>query len=148
MIYVNIVLTFFEFCWVLTGSVWTVKGLIAKCIKTGNGIEITDIPLYSVLGVIIVTWIGLAVKIVITVLSFNASSSSDSESNNESFLASDSSKSLTSKIFSVFKVKTRNINLFKDVAVILNDVFDDESFVPTDIAAALILTYAKHQNSR
>ena len=44
--------------------------------------------------------------------------------------------------FYIFKrccVASKQIDYFNDVADLINDIFEDEAFVPTDIAAALIL---------
>lgn len=65
--------------------------------------------------------------------------------NNETLIY-ESRPSLASKIFSLCMKKSQ-ITFFKDVANVLSDVFDDSSFVPTDIAAALLLIYARRQNS-
>ena len=37
--------------------------------------------------------------------------------------------------------------LFREVANLLADVFDDDDFVPTDIAAALLLLYEQHHRN-
>ena len=43
---------------------------------------------------------------------------------------------------------TKNIqSSFREVANLLSDVFDDDDFVPTDIAAALLLLYSQHREN-
>ena len=37
--------------------------------------------------------------------------------------------------------------MFSEVANLLSDVFDDDDFVPTDIAAALLLLYSQHREN-
>ncbi len=50
--------------------------------------------------------------------------------------------------FSLFKkccVASKQVDYFNDIADLINDMFQDEAFVPTDIAAALILLSEKNQ---
>ena len=49
--------------------------------------------------------------------------------------------------FYIFKrccVASKQVDYFNDVADLINDIFKDEAFVPTDLAAALILLAEKN----
>ena len=146
MVYINIVLSLGEFAWALVGSIWVVNGLMSTCIKPGD-IKITDVPLYMIMAIVITTWIGLGLKFLLSCFSYNTIEGCGErpQANNETLVMAPR-KSLLSRIFG-FCCKTSTSNVFQDVATVLSDVFDDPNFVPTDIAAALILLYAR-QNAR
>ncbi len=142
LVYANIALTAVEFVWALVGSVWVVRGLMAECVKRGE--SRTDAPLYAISAVILVTWIFLFVKVFISLLSFNTMDCARDKkvSDNNETLIADSRPSLKHRLFSLCMEKTQ-IGMFRDVANVLSAIFDDDSFVPTDLAAALILLYAR-----
>ena len=52
---------------------------------------------------------------------------------------------LSRKPFSLVTTDFRSS--FREVANLLSDVFDDDDFVPTDIAAALLLLYSQHREN-
>ena len=45
-------------------------------------------------------------------------------------------------------VASKQVEYFNDVADLINDIFKDEAFVPTDIAAALILLSERNNMSQ
>ena len=45
-------------------------------------------------------------------------------------------------------VASKQVEYFNDVADLINDIFKDEAFVPTDIAAALILLSERNNVSQ
>ncbi len=142
LVYVNIVMTVLEFLWALVGSVWVIRGLMAECVRPG--MITTNVPVYAVLFVVMVTWIFLVMKVLVSLVSFNTMDCSRDKqvTNNNETLIADPRPSLKSRLFSLCMKKTQ-ISMFSDVANVLSEIFDDHSFVPTDVAAALILLYAR-----
>ena len=148
LVYFNIALTVVELGWVVVGTLWVVRGLMATCVKPGD-VVVTDIPLYAISGVVFMTWVGLGIKVLVTCLGFNTVEwrrrPVDLDETIVRIDAAPPATSLRSKFFSLCMQKT-HISFFRDVANVLSFVFDDVAFVPTDIAAALILLYAKQES--
>jgi hypothetical protein len=115
-LYVNIVLTVGEFLWALTGSVWVVRGLTADCMKT-----MTDFPLYAISAVIIATWVGLSLKVLLFAVSYNTCSERNAD--NTELFVTDSNPGLVSRLLSLCMDRSQ-INFFTDVANVLSEVFD------------------------
>ncbi len=148
LVYVNIFLTVLEGLWALVGSVWVVRGLMAECVK--DGVTYADAPLYAISGVVLATWVFLFLKVIVCLVSFNTMEcyrmGKKAQGQNETLIA-DSRPSLKSRLASLF-VKKSTIGMFSDVGVVLSEIFDDDSFVPTDLAAALILLYARRTDNQ
>jgi hypothetical protein len=128
LVHANVALTAAETVWALVGSVWVLSGLLDQCLQNGKAVG----PVYAVLGIIIATWIGVSVKILLFSLSFNGIDCCKERSNadrNESFIA-ESRPSLFARTMR-FCVKKSKIDFFRDVAKVLALVFDDDRFVPT-----------------
>jgi len=142
LIYANIVLTLFEVCWVVTGSVWVVRGLLNACTKSVP--VMTDVPIYATLGVVCLMWAGLFLKVLISCLGFNTADcqSGGGGGQNETLVVEPGRGGCKARLFSLC-VKPSQIQFFREVANVLEDIFDDEAFVPTDLAAALLILYAQ-----
>lgn len=148
LIYLNVILTLGEFLWAVVGTFWVARGLLSQCQPNPESLDITDVPLYAILAIIIFIWLGLVFKVVVVVISFNSMEWKNHRSranNNESFVM-EQPQSCLSRIFSLCVGKSQ-IDCFKEIANVLAFVFDQDNFVPTDIAAALLLIYVK-QNER
>ncbi|TRY67654.1 hypothetical protein TCAL_05860 [Tigriopus californicus] len=149
LIYLNVCMTMGEFGWALVGTFWVARGLLSQCQPNPQSLDITDVPLYAILAIIIFIWLGLVFKVVVVVISFNSIEWKNHRSranNNESFVM-EQPQSCLSRIFSLCVGKSQ-IDCFKEIANVLSFVFDQENFVPTDIAAALLLIYVKQNECR
>jgi hypothetical protein len=150
--HVNIVLTFGELVWAFVGTAWAISALVTDCINPTEA-TMTDAPIIAVFVVILLTWIGLFFKVLLSCFSFNSISCHRGKRTEDKRVAAaaardgsggdSASSGVCARLFSCC-MKKGNIELFQEVAQLLTDVFDDDDFVPTDIAAGLLLIYAKH----
>lgn len=149
LVYMNIVLTLGELLWAFVGTAWTIRGFVTGCLEPGK-LTFTDAPLIAVFVVIVLTWIGIAFKAVVYTASFNScnwcQNSNVEHGRRKNRSRGDDGASVCCHAFSVC-MKKSDIDLFREVANLFTDVFDDDDFVPTDIAAALLLLYSQERQN-
>lgn len=115
LIYINIFLTVGEFLWALTGSIWVVRGMMTVCMKLPDEKTLVDVPVYAIFGVIVTTWIGLGIKVIVSCLSYNTVERPDNSFDSRSTW----SGRLSSKVMSLC-VERSQINLFKGTSARLS----------------------------
>ncbi len=156
LVYLNLVLTLGEFFWALVGTVWAVRGLAEQCIQLtdADGMSANDGALIAVFIVILLTWVGLSIKVLLSCAAFNSlhcCCGDGGKSDDKRVVArlaaaaSEPDGGLLSRACSLWMEKG-NIEMFQQIATLIDEVFDDDEFVPTDIAAALLLLYARHED--
>ncbi len=128
---VSLIIMAVELVWAIVGSAWVLRGLTERCADHPSG------ALYAVFAVVIATWTFIGLRVFIWCLSFGSVSRDETKT-----LVREPRPGTLSRLCSLCLPKSQ-IDFFRDVSKVLSDVFDDESFVPTDIASALILIYAK-----
>lgn len=136
------------------GTIWISKALKSDCAKTPS----EQTSMYVILGLIVGQWIGILITVIIILLSMKdlwpiccCRSRSKGKRGELSHPLSheNATRWLMDHVtdpgeccFLFFKrccVATKQVDYFNDVADLINDIFVDDAFVPTDIAAALIL---------
>ena len=134
-----------EIILVINGTIWISDALNSDCAKT----PAEQTSMYVILGLIIFKWIGISVTLLIFIISLKdfwpicccRSRSSGKRSRQVSKNILDHVTDPGEFWFNVFKrccVASKKVDYFNDVADLINDAFEDDAFVPTDIAAALV----------
>ncbi len=162
IIHACLVLGIAEILIVLTGTVWIWRALKSDCAQT----PAEQTSMYVILGLIVLKWVGIGITAVIVLFSLkdlwpicccrSRSHGQRPSLNDASALSRENATEWIMQhvtdpgecCFYLFKrccVATKQIDYFNDVADLIHDMFVDDSFVPTDIAAALILLSAQSE---
>ena len=135
----------------INGTVWISNALHSTCAKS----IAEQNSMYVILGLIVSKWIGIFISLLLILLSMKdlwPICCCHTRSNGERgdiYSREEAIKKIFNHFtdpgeccFYMFKrccVATKQVEYFNDIADLINDMFADEAFVPTDIAAALIL---------
>ena len=135
----------------INGTVWISNALNSTCAKSSA--EQTSI--YVIFALIISKWIGISISLLIILVSMKdlwpvcCCRSRSNGQRGDIYSQEDAVKRIFSHVtdpgeccFYIFKrccVATKQVENFNNVADLINEMFVDDDFVPTDIAAALIL---------
>jgi len=109
--------------------------------------------MYVVLGLIVGKWIGISFSFILIALSLKDLSPVYCQRSRENATKNilDHMTKPGECCFNVFKrccVATKQVEYFNDVADFINNLFPDGQFVPSDVAAALILLSIKSESSQ
>lgn len=152
LVHTSFMLGIIEIILVINGTIWISNALASDCAKT----DAEQVSMYVILGLIVFKWLGISVTIIIVVISLKdlwpvcccRSRSNGQRSGQLSSTILDHVTDPGECFFNIFKrccVASKQVDYFNDIADLINDAFGDQEFVPTDIAAALILLSEKNQ---
>ena len=151
LLHVICVLGLAEIIITINGTVWISNALHSACAKSSA----EQTSMYVIFGLIISKWIGISISLLIILVSMKdlwPVCCCRSRSNGH---RGDHEEKIFSHVtdpgeccFYIFKrccIASKQVDYFTNIADLINEVFVDHDFVPTDIAAALILLSTKSE---
>lgn len=140
LLYTSVFLALVEVAVLTVGTVWICQALLDDCQETSAETTV----LYIILTLVVFKWLGIIISLSMMLLSFKALLSLCCKKRSNKLSVQGESRGMCFNIFRFFCLCGNNqIGYFNDVADLLDDIFVDQAFVPTDVAAALILLFAQ-----
>ena len=155
LFHISMILGVGEILMVINGTIWIASALSSDCAKS----PAEQTSMYVILGLIIFKWIGIGLTFIILWISLKdlwpiCCCRSRGKGKRGQLPKENASQWIINHVsdpgeccFYLFKrccVASKQVDYFNDVADLINEMFEDEAFVPTDVAAALILLWEKN----